>query len=429
MTGIGAAALMIAALTVLVAFGVQVAIALGVVSVVAVFAVAGEWQAVLRLIVTATRDGLRSEVFIAIPLFMLMGEFIARSGAVSDIFRAAARALRAVPAGPALAGVIGNALFSFAAGSSTAGAAGFTRIAHAQLRRHGYDRALSLGTLASASALGMLLPPSVLMVTWGILGGQPVGAIFLAMLIPAVLIALGFAGSVLIGGSAKTIPDEQADALPGSIWGSLIGIVLALAAVLGGIGAGVVSPAEAASIGAAIGLVMALGKGMRPGAIVEAILAVGRTCAPILLLIFAALLYAQALAVTGAGPVLIASLAGFGAAPALAVMFAIWLALATILDSLSAVALTAAVFVPATAALGFDPLAIAVIGIIVLEAAPLVPPLGFLAFAARAAAEESGVAVFDVFMSILPFLAVLLAAVALVVVFPGVATWLPHYVR
>jgi C4-dicarboxylate transporter DctM subunit len=425
---IGAATLMFAMLAVLLAFGVQVAVALGVVSIAAVYAMTGEWQAVSRVIVTAAYDGLRTDALIAIPLFMLMGEFIIRSGAVADLFQAASRAFRAIPGGAALAGAIGNALYAFAAGGSIAGAAGFARISYGELRRRGYDRAFSLGTLASASALGMLLPPSVLMVTWGILGGQPVGAILLAALIPAVLIVLGFA-AVLVAGAPKTVPVEQAAASLPRALGSLVGIVLVFVAVLGGIGARVLSLAEAASVGAAIGLTMALAKGMRPGAIVEAILAVGRASAPVLLLILAALIYAQAVALTGAGPAIQAAIGSLGPAPGLAVMVAVWLVLATVLDSLSAVALTAALFAPAALVLGIDPLAFAVIGIVVLEAAPLLPPLGLLVFATKAAVDEHGVRVLDIFRHVLPFLAILLAAVILLAAFPKVAIWLPYSVQ
>lgn len=423
---------MFVALAVLIAFGVQVAVALGIVSLAAIYSANGSWQEVSRLVATTAYDGLRADIVIAIPLLMLMGEFIARSSAVTDIFRAAGRALRSVPGGAALSAAVGNALAAFVAGSSATGAAAFSRVSYGELRRRGDDRATSLGTLAGASALGMLLPPSVLMVTWGILTRQPVGAIFLAMLVPAALVVVAFAVSVLVAGkmpttSLSTHPEPQAS--PPRVWASLVGIALAFAVVLVGAGARLLSVAEAASLGAAIGLIMALGKGMRPGAIVEAILAVGRASAPILLLIFAGLLYVQALAVTGAGAAVLGAFGAFGAVGALAAMVAIWLVLVTILDALSAVALTAALFVPAAAALGIDPLVLAVIGILVLEGAPLVPPLGLLVFTTRAAAGDDSVPVFDIFRHALPTLAILMAIILLVAVVPKVATWLPYLVR
>lgn len=430
--GIGAATAMFIALAVLIAFGVQVAIALGVVSLAAIYSATGSWQEVSRLVAATAYDGLRADIVIAIPLLMLMGEFIARSGAVTDVFRAASRALTDVSGGPALAAGVGNALSAFVAGSSSAGAAGFTRVSYDELRRCGADRAASLGTLAGASTLGMLLPPSVLMVTWGILTRQPVEAIFLAMLAPAVLVVVAFAVSVRIAGTtpntSNVLKDGPATASSPRAWTSLIGIAAAFAAVLVGIATRLLSVAEAASLGAAIGLAMALGKDMRPGVIVEAILVVGRASAPILLLIFAAMLYAQALAVTGAGAAVQAALAGLGAAAALSVMIAIWLVLVTVLDALSAAALTAALFVPAASTLGIDPLALAVIGILVLEGAPLVPPLGLLVFTTRAAAGEGGVPMFDIFRHVLPMLAILMVVILLVAIVPRVAISLPYLV-
>jgi len=418
---------MLVALAILIAFGVQIAVALGVVSIAAVYVVTGEGQAVSRLLAATAYSGLRAEVLIAIPLFTLMGEFIVRSGAVTDLYRAARHALHAAPGGALLAAGISNALHAFAAGSSTSGAAGFSRAPYEDLRRCGYDRALSLGSLASASSLGMLLPPGVLMLTWAILGGLPAGAIFLAMLVPALLIVAGFAATVMLaGGSRGAGRDTKTVGRRSRSWLSLTGIALVFVAVLGGIGTRALSPAEAASVGAAIGLVMALGKGMRPAAIVEAILVAGRASAPILLLIFAALIFAQALAVTGAGAAIQAMIAGLGRAPALAVMIAIWLVLATALEPMSAAALTVTVFVPVAVAIGFDPLAFAALGIVVLEAAALVPPLGLLAFTTKAAVDDDSVAVLDIFRHVLPFLAVLLAAILIVALVPKVAIWLPY---
>lgn len=432
MIGIGAATAIFVAMAVLIAFGVQVAIALGIVSLAAIYGATGSWQEVSRLIAVTAYDGLRTDIIIAIPLLMLMGEFIARSGAVTDIFRATCRTLRHLRGGVALAATIGNSLSAFAAGSSTAGAAGFSRISYGELRRRGDDRATSLGTIASAAALGMLLPPSVLMVTWSILTRQPAGALFLAILVPALLVVVAFGVSVRVAGTALNTSNVPKDgpvttSLP-RVWTSLIGIALAVAVVIVGSGTRVLSVAEAASLGAAIGLALAISRGMRPATIVEAILVAGRASAPILVLIFAALLYAQALAVTGAGAAVQAALAGLGTAAALAVMIAIWLVLVTVLDALSAVALTAALFVPAAATLGIDPLALAVIGVLVLEGAPLVPPLGLLVFTTRAAVSEDGVSVFDIFRHVLPMVAILIAATLMVAIVPKVAIWLPYLV-
>lgn len=432
MIGIGAATAIFVAMAVLIAFGVQVAIALGIVSLAAIYGATGSWQEVSRLVAATAYDGLRTDIIIAIPLLMLMGEFIARSGAVTDIFQATSRTLRHMRGGAALAATIGNSLSAFAAGSSVAGAVGFSRISYGELRRRSDDSATSLGTIASAAALGMLLPPSILMVTWSILTRQPAGALFLAMLVPALLVVVAFGVSVRGAGTALNTSSAPKDGPPETspprVWTSLIGIALAVAVVIVGSGVRILTVAEAASLGAAIGLALAISRGMRPATIVEAILVAGRASAPILLLIFAALLYAQALAVTGAGAAFEAALASLGAAAALAVMIAVWLVLVTVLDALSALALTAALFVPAAATLGIDPLALTVIGVLVLEGAPLVPPLGLLVFTTRAAAGEDGVPVFDIFRHVLPMLAILMATVLLVAIVPNVVIWLPYLV-
>ncbi|MFA6267086.1 MAG: TRAP transporter large permease subunit [Pseudolabrys sp.] len=450
MIEVGAATLVFAVLAVLVALGVQVAVALGVVGVLGVFAVAGDWHIVSRLISAAAYDGVRGEAFIAIPLFMLMGEFIARSGAVTDVYRVVLRMLRFVPGGAALAGVIGNALYAFVAGTSTASAAGFSRITYPDLRRRGYDRAFALGTLAGGSAIGVLVPPGVLMVAWAILTRQSVGAIFLAALLPALAIAILFGAYVLavtlrrpeLVGAGRRLStvgaahvgqqdgrfDETAAGLPPHALESVLGVILLFVAVLGGIGARLLAPVEAASIGAAIGLVLALRKGMRLAAIVEAILVVGRASAPVLLLLFAAQLYLQALVITGAGAAVQSALAGYGSALGLGIMIAVWLLLATVLDSLSIMALTVALFSSAAARLGIDPLAFAVIGILALEAAQLIPPFGLIVYAAKAAVEEDSVAILDVFKFAMPILVILLAGIILLAIFPKIAIWLPYIV-
>ncbi len=205
-----------------------------------------------------------------------------------------------------------------------------------------------------------------------------------------------------------------------------MGIAVVLIVILGGIGTRLLTPVEAASVGVVIGLSMALRKGMRLPAIVEAILVVGRASAPILLLIFTAQLYAQALAVTGAAAAIGDALAGLGVGLGLATMVAVWLILSIVLDQLSIMALTVALFAPAAARLGIDPLAFAVLGVITLEAAQLIPPFGLLVFTAKAAVADDGVALPDIFRHVLPFLSIMLVLVLLLAAFPTIATWLPH---
>ncbi len=428
MIGTGGATLLIAGLVLLVACGAQIAAALGVLGVLAAFVATGDWHAVSALLAATAYDGLRQPAYLIIPLLMLMGEFIARSGAVNALFRLLSRNLRAAPGGPALAAMLGQALYAFAAGASASSAAGFTRISYPVLKAAGSDRATALGMLASSAAFGALTPPSVMLAAWGLLAQQSIGPLFLAAVIPAILIAVLFAAVVLsTAGPAR--PGAAAEAAAGfTAHGveSAVGIALVLIVILGGIGTRLLTPLEAASVGTVIGLLMALRRGMRIAVIVEAILAVGRASAPILLLIFTAQIYSQALALTGFGAALSNAIAGLGIGLGLATMVAIWLILSIVLDQLSIMAVTLAVFAPAAAKIGIAAPAFAVLGVIALEAAQLMPPFGLLVFTAKAAVEDDGVALPDIFRYVLPFLAILLGALLCLAAFPVIVMWLPR---
>ena len=426
MIGIGGATFLIAGLVVLVACGVQIAVALGIVGVLGVYLASGDWHAAASMLAAAAYDGLRQPAFLVIPLLMLMGEFIARSGAITDVFRLLGRELRGVPGGAALAAMIGQALYAFATGASASSAAGFTRVTYPALKRDHYDGATALGVLASSAAFGALIPPSVLLAAWGLLAHQPLGALFLAAVVPAILMAIFFAAMTA---SARPVAGAAAAAeqpLPPHAVESAMGIAVTLIVILGGIGTRLLTPLEAASVGAVIGLLMALRAGMRLPAIVEAILVVGRASAPILLLIFAAQIFGQALAVTGLGAAIERAMAGFGLGLGLATMIAIWLILSIVLDQLSIMALTVAVFSPVAMRLGIDPLAFAVLGVITLEAAQLIPPFGLLVFTVKAGTADDGAALPDIFRHVLPFVLIMLAVVLLLAAFPEIALWLPR---
>ncbi|MBS0246487.1 MAG: TRAP transporter large permease subunit [Proteobacteria bacterium] len=427
MIGLGAASLLIVGLVVLVALGVQVAVALGLVGLLGIWWGAGDWHAASAALAGAAYDGLRQPAYLVIPLLMLMGEFIARSGAVSDLFRILGREWRGLPSGATLAAMAGQGFYAFVSGASASSAAGFTRLTYPVLKRGGLDGGTALGALAAAAAFGALIPPSVLLAAWGLIAHQPIGALFLAAVVPAILLG-AFIAAMTVSVAAKPggATTDGAAPLPSHAMESAMGIAVVLIVILGGIGTRLLTPLEAASVGIVIGLLMALRKGMRLPAIVEAILVVGRASAPILLLIFTAQLYAQALTMTGAVAAIGDTLVGLGLGLGLAIMLTIWLFLSIMLDQLSIMALTVAVFAPAATRLGIDPLAFAVLGVITLEAAQLIPPFGLLVFTAKAAVEDDGVALPDIFRHVLPFLLVMLVLILLLAAFPGIATWLPH---
>ena len=446
------ATVLIVCLLVMVAMGVHIAIALGMTSALGVFLVTdGNFDIVLNMLASTAYESLRSYEFAVIPLFMLMGEFIGKSGAVADVYQGIQRGLRRIPGRLAVATLLGNAIFSFVTGVSIASAAAFSRIAYPEMKRFGYHHGFALGAIAGSSCLGMLIPPSVLMIVWGLLTERSIGQIFLAGVLPGLLLVTLFViyvvsmavlrPSLVGGGNAEAIeaarstqPDSTPTSSPGQIWGSAIGIIMVVLAVLGGIWFGVFTPTEGAGAGAFIGLIMAIAKGMRYRGMIESILSVGRTSAPILLLLVSASLYSRTLAMTGVSNAIQDIFLGSDMLPwmVLAVMVGIWFILGMVIDSISIMLLTVTIFEPIAVNLGYDPIAFAIVGILAIEAGLLTPPFGLLVYTVKAAIQDEdkddGISIMQIFRSSTPYWFIMLFAMIAIVNFPQIATYLPNLV-
>lgn len=236
-----------------------------------------------------------------------------------------------------------------------------------------------MGAVAGSSCLGMLIPPSVLMIVWGLLTEKSIGQIFAAGVLPGLLLVTLFILYVLgmaiakpelvgHGKDAKVEIEPQEDINPVSLWTSVIGIILVVVSVLGGIWFGFFTPTEGAGAGAFIGLVLGLAKGMRTKEIIESILSVGRTAAPILLLLIAAALYSRTLAMTGVTNAIQDLFLGTGFGPwgILALMVAVWFVLGMVIDSISIMLLTVTTFAPIAVQSRCDPIAFAIVGIMAI---------------------------------------------------------------
>ncbi|NDD48905.1 MAG: TRAP transporter large permease [Alphaproteobacteria bacterium] len=427
-----------------VAIGVHIVIALGVTAVLGVYFAYGDFGMVQKLVGSTSYEGLRNYVFAVIPLFMLMGEFISKSGTITDVYRGIQRGLRKLPGRLALATVMGNAIFSFVTGVSIASAAAFTRIAYPEMKRHRYNNGFSLASITGSSVLGMLIPPSVLMIVWGILTERSIGQIFLAGVIPGLLLTGLFIVYILSAAlimpklvglnkdgtpiaSAEQIDDEDLETQGSVLWSSvwLFGII---ATVLGGIWVGFFSPTEGAGVGAALGLILAITKGATLKDIIETILSVGRTSAPILLLLLTASLYSRSLAMTGVTSTIqdLFLSTGFGYVGIVLLMMLIWFILGMIIDSISIMLLTVAIFEPIAVSLGIEPMAFAILGIIAIEAGLLTPPFGLLVYTVKASARDKDVRLGQIFYYSIPYWIIMLITVILLLLFPGIATFLPN---
>jgi C4-dicarboxylate transporter, DctM subunit len=432
--------LVIASLVGLLALGIPIVIALGLMSFGGVAYVTGSVDTAISILSTTSYEALRDYVFAVIPLFILMGEFVARSGAASDLYNSINRAMVRVPGRLAVATVLGNAVFAAVVGVSVASAAAFSRIAYPAMCREGYDKTVSLGCIAGSSALGMLIPPSVLMIVWGVLTQMSIGKLFMAGFIPGLALAgmyaifcIGYAlfRPELFGGDKAARERQTGYSPPPLTTPELVGTagcLLLIFLVLGGIWFGWFTPTEAAGIGALLALVLAVAKGMRWSGIREVISETGRTSAPILFLLIFAQMYSRLLALGGVGGVIQSFILGTGLSPGLIVlaMVLVWFVLGMFIDSVSIILLTVPIFAPIAAALGIDPLAFAIIGILAIEAGIITPPFGLAVFTVKACIDDPDVRLGQIFRGAAPYWVMLLMLAGAIYIWPRIASWLPN---
>ena len=438
MFGTGEMLLLVAVLLALVFSGVHIAVSLGCAAMLGIYLMTGDFQVVATFVGGTAYEAVRDYVFAVIPLFMLMGEFLAKCGAATDLFSLFNRLTRIVPGRLAVATVISNAVFAFVTGVSIAAAAAFSRIAYPEMKRHGYEDRFALGCIAGSACLGMLIPPSVLMIVWAILTEISIGDLFLAGVLPGLLLTALYIGYILLaaglrpqfaGGGTKAIDPNQ----PGIVRAllSTLLVIALVAGTLGGIWFGAFTPTEGAGVGAAASLLLAIAKGLRAKEIGQVILTVGRTSAPLLLLLVTAQLYSRVLTMTGFTRAVQETLVGSGLGPAavLLIMVLVWFVLGCLIDSISIMLLTVPIFAPIAVALGFNPLAFAIIGIVAIETGLLTPPFGLLVFTVKAAIHDPQVSVGKIFAGAVPYWIALLAVVVSLWQFPQIATYLPSLLK
>lgn len=440
--GTGYMWVLVGALLIVVFLGVNVAIALGVTAVLGIYLMRGDFHTVYSFIGSTAYESLRDYVFAVLPLFMLMGDFLGKCGAASDLYALVNRLTQRIPGRLAIATVLANALFAFISGVSLAAAAAFSRIAYPEMKRNGYDRRFALGCIAGSACLGMLIPPSVLMIVWGVLTEQSVGKLFIAGIIPGFVLVAFYCLYILwvaitkpeiVGADAASLKrraDAAAAAGDGeirSVFWSTVAVVVLVALTLGGIWLGLFTPTEGAGVGAMLSLLLAIAKGLRAKEIYEVVLTVGRTCAPILLLLFTAQLYSRTLSMTGITAAAKAYFVSSGLGPyeVLAMMIGIWFVLGCLIDSISIILLTVPVFAPVAQAMGFDPIAFAIIGILAIETGLLTPPFGLLVFTVRAVLPTEAT-IGEIFRACIPYWICLLLVIVTIAVYPPLATWLPY---
>ena len=365
-----------------------------------------------------------------VPMFILMGYFASNSGLSEALFRACNTWLGYRRGGLALATIGGCGAFAAVCGSSIATAATMTQVALPEMKRFNYYYSLATGSIAAGGTIGILIPPSVILVLYGILTESNIGELFLAGFIPGILTIIFFMATIAI--TTRIFPDsgprgekttfKQKIMAFKDVWGTVILFVL----VIGGIYTGIFSPEEAAGIGASGALALALlARTMTWPIFLDCLMQTVRTSAMIFTILIGAILFNNFL-VLSAVPDAIGAWIGnlpFTSTVIMLIILLIYLIMGCALDSLTMILLTIPIFFPVVVNLGFDPIWFGIIVVMVVELGLITPPVGMNVFIIKGMAAE--VPLSKIYKGVLPFVIAQILLITLIVFFPKIATWLP----
>lgn len=385
-----------------------------------------------KLLALAASETISSYFFGVVPLFVLMGYVVSVTGMGRDAFDVANHLFRRLSGGLGIGTVGANAIFAAITGISIASAAVFTRIAVPEMIRHGYSTRFSVGVVAGSSVLGMLIPPSLLLILYGLLTEQSVGDLFIAGVIPGILLALIFGVGIWL--VARLRPNWLGDGVDVNDTPALttsevarkglpIGLLIGL--VLGGIYGGFFTPIEAGAVGCAGAIVIGL---MRRSLSLRDFWQVlndtGLVTASICFLIIAAQMYSRMLALSGVPAefgqfVATADIGYWGVILSYVLLVVL---MGTVLDSSSIMLILVPLMLPVLATMQVDLIWFGIITIIAVEIGLLTPPFGISVFVIKSALDDPSIGVGDIFMGAAPFAVMMLVLLALVLAFPILAT-------
>ena len=387
-----------------------------------------------RLIVDASQDyGLT-----VIPLFILMGLFVNKGGMADELYAAAYAFLGHLRGGLAMATIVACGGFSALSGSSMATAATMSRVAMPQMRRFGYRDSLSTGAVAAGGTLGILIPPSVILIIYGLMTETSIGRLFLAGVIPGLIGILLYICAVAFvvwrdpaSGPAgdRSGAAERLGALRG-IWAILLLFVLVIGGMYGMLDIWPLNltfaPSEAAGIGATGALAISLLRGqMTLRDIREALTEAASTTASLFMILIGAWIFSNFVNVAGLPTGLQALIAEWGTSPfiVIGIIVAIYLVLGCVFESLSMMLLTVPVFFPVVVGLGFDPVWFGIVVVVVVEISMITPPIGLNVFILKRVVDNVSTA--TIFRGVTPFWMVDLIRLAILLGIPAASLWLP----
>ncbi len=367
----------------------------------------------------------------ALPMFIWMGEILFRSRLSEDMFAGLSPFLRRLPGRLTHVNVLGCAVFAAVSGSSAATTATIGKISLPELQSRGYDDRLAIGSLAGSGTLGLLIPPSIILIVYGAAVEESIARLFVAGVVPGILLAVLFMGYVMawaLLNPSRMPPVEARVSWSQKLAGArrLLPVVLLIAGVIGSIYGGVASPTEAAVVGVALSLALAWLQGsMSRRSFVEGLMAATVTSCMIAFILAGAAVLTTAMGFTGLPRQLASWIGELGLSPMmlLAALTLLFVILGCFLDGISMVVLTTAVIMPLVTAAGFDLVWFGIYLVIVVEMAQITPPVGFNLFVLQGLTGRN---LFDIASATFPFFLLMVVMIVLLALFPDIALWLPR---
>jgi tripartite ATP-independent transporter DctM subunit len=392
------------------------------------------WDASLHLIARDFFSIFTSYNLTVIPLFVLMGQVAHHSGMSGRLFNTANKFFGHLPGGLAIATIGACAGFSTICGSTSATAATMATVALPQMKKYNYDPALATGVVAAGGSLGILIPPSTIFIIYGIMTEQSIGKLFMAGVLPGILLTLSFIVVIFIWTRLRPDICERA---PKAAWkeklASLTGVIetmILFVMVMGGLFAGIFTPTEAAAIGAFGTLIIALiGRHLNWQGFVRSLDETTRICCMIFVIVAGATVFGHFLAVTGIPANIGTWVAALPLPPYIIIglVILVYLLMGCLMDSLAMIMLTIPIFFPVATSLGYDPIWFGVIIVLVTEMGVITPPVGINVYIVAGVARDVPMQV--VFKGTTYLLAALLTTAVALILFPQIATFLPSFMK
>ena len=421
----------VAAIVFLIYMGVYIPVTLGVVSFVSIWLMRDNFDLAMNLLKVAVSDSVMEYTFATVPLFTFMGLVVSKAGLGSDVYEVMSTGFRRVKGGIGMATVGANTVFSAVTGSSIASASVFSKISVPQMLNYDYNPRFAVGVVAGSSVLGMIIPPSAMLIIYSFVAEQSVGEMFLAGVVPGIMLAIAYVVAIWFMGRffPKFVGGRPASDYERLPWSEIASKTLPtlglIVVVLGGIYTGWLTPVEAGATGSLVALAIALvRRQITLKGFWDALLETGHITASILFLITAASIYSRMLGLAGLpnelGDLLANSNVTFFHLMVLYVIMMLFLG--TLLDTASIILIVVPLFLPLIEPMGLSLVWFGIVTVVGAEIGLLTPPLGISCFVIKASLNDDRIKLKDVFLGALPFAGVMLIVLILLIRFPALST-------